>query len=119
MVKSVTSETRPACNTEEGEAEAERDAEKGTTVITGERRGEKRRFSALQVSRQCLFVLLVKVDEKQVRTLGSEEGGMTTSHCCWSAQQREAADFVCEGLHCDKIWITFGGLRLGGSFEVK
>ena len=57
----VTSETRPECKREE--AEAEGDAAKGTTVFTGERRGEKRRFSALQVSRQCPFVLLVKVDD--------------------------------------------------------
>jgi hypothetical protein len=72
VVNSVTSETRPEYNREE---EAEGDAAKGTTVITGDRRGEKRRFSALQASRQCTFVLL-KVHEKQVRTLGSEEGKM-------------------------------------------
>jgi hypothetical protein len=40
------------------------------------RRGEKRRFSALQVSSQCPFVL-VKADEKQVRTLGNEGGRVT------------------------------------------
>jgi hypothetical protein len=77
LVKSVTSEIRAECNREEKEAEAERDAAKGTTIITGERRGEKSRFSALQVSRQCPFILLVKVDEKQVRTLGSEEDRLT------------------------------------------
>ena len=71
-VLSFTSETRPECNREELEAEG--DAAKGTTVI---RRGENRRFSALQVSRQCPFVLLVKVNEKQVRTLGSEGGRVT------------------------------------------
>jgi hypothetical protein len=73
-VNSVTSETRPECNRKEAEAEV--DAAKGTTIITGDRCGKKR-FSALQVSRQCPFVLLVKVDEKQVRTLGSEEGRVT------------------------------------------
>jgi hypothetical protein len=53
------------------------DAAKGTTIITGDRTGKKRRFSALQVSRQCPFVLLVKADEKQVGTSGSEEGRVT------------------------------------------
>ena len=51
MVNPVTSETRPECNSEE--AEAEGDAAKATTVVTVERRREKRRFSALQVSSQC------------------------------------------------------------------
>lgn len=37
----------PECNREEAEAEV--DAAKGRTIIAGERRGEKRRFSALQV----------------------------------------------------------------------
>jgi hypothetical protein len=75
LVNSVTSETRPECNREE--AGAEGDAAKDTTVNTGERRGEKGRFSALQISRQCPFVLLVKVVGKQVRTLGSEKGRVT------------------------------------------
>jgi len=50
VVNPVTSETRPECNRED--AEPEGDAARGKTVVTGERRGEKRRFSALQVSRQ-------------------------------------------------------------------
>ena len=74
-VNSVTSETMPEYNREEAEVEV--DAAKGRTIIAGERRGEKRRFSALQVSRQCPFDRLVKVDVKQGRTLGSEEGRVT------------------------------------------
>jgi len=48
LVDSVTSETRPECNREESEAEG--DAAKAATVITGDRREEKR-FSALQIFR--------------------------------------------------------------------
>jgi len=90
---------------------------------TGTFISRNRKFTALKVTRKCPLVLLVKVGWKQGTSLGSE-GSMAEGECRHYAPEGRSRLFGVRfvffgGQHCDKIFIKFGGLRLGENFQVN